>query len=285
MNSLESDDNGVGMKRKENLYRHSLMSMMRFGGGAPPTPIDYCQVGGIYVYSCVTNGYDLLFPPAIQRRDVKFALFSDLSQTFGAWRLLPLQIDLACPISSNRHHKFFPHRLFPNADYSIYIDGNIGIIGDISALIDEFIASNAAIGVFRHRDRKNVLEEVIACIDKGRFDDADMLSYTGQIKFMLSDGMPDDQPLTDNAIIFRSHKHEKLTQAMDDWWAQFNTYTKRDQISLPYVLWKNNVPTKIWNWSFRERNEYFEKYPHKGNIFRNIRIRLRNIISKRRFRR
>jgi hypothetical protein len=28
---------------------------------------------------------------------------------------------------------------------------------------------------------------------------------------------------------------------MEEWWKEFIEYSKRDQISLPYVLWKNGI--------------------------------------------
>lgn len=242
---------------------------------------EVCVLPNIYVYSCVTDDYDLVLPPVLLREyRIKFVVFCESQTRARGWHNRPCVRLFRSGILTNRFHKFFPHILFPNAQYSVYVDGNIGIIGDISILLDEFIESEAAIGLFRHKDRATVAEEMRACLDMKKFDEDDLRFYQMQVDNMYLDGMPENQRLTDNAVIFRWHNHPALPVAMDDWWAQLQSFTKRDQLSLPYVLWKNNVATKIWNWSFRERNEYFEKYPHKGTLLRNIRIRLRNIISK-----
>ncbi len=247
--------------------------------------IDTCAMPGVYVYSCVTDDYDIILPPVpLRKSEIQFVLFCASQNSCKGWHSVPCVRQLKSGILTNRFHKFFPHLLFPNAEYSIYVDGNIGIIGDILVLLDQFIESGAAIGLFRHRDRATVAQEMIACLDMEKFDKDDRLRYEMQVNNMYLEGMPESQTLTDNAVIFRRHKHPSLAVAMDDWWAQLHTYTKRDQVSLPYVLWKNNVPTKIWNWNFRERNAYFEKYPHKGKVSRNVRIRLKNIVSKTRFR-
>ncbi len=72
---------------------------------------------------------------------------------------------------------------------------------------------------------------------------------------------------------------------MCSWWEQFQTFTKRDQLSLPYVLWQSSLPTKIWDWSFRTPNDFLEKYPHRSHLLRDIRLRSINVLSKQRSRR
>ncbi len=156
----------------------------------------------------------------------------------------------------------------------------IGIVGDITPLLGEFIASEAALGVFLHRDRTTVAEEVDACLDLDRFSDTDLKRYESQLLHMYADGMSHEQARTDNAVIFRWHQHSGLAVAMEDWWSELNIYTQKDQLSLPYILWEQRLPNKIWDWSLRLPNPYFEKYPHKSNFFRNTRIRLRNRTTK-----
>jgi hypothetical protein len=244
----------------------------------PPAVLS--QRPGIYVYSAVTSGYDLIFPPSIPSRAVEFVLFSDAGQKARGWSKAPCVRTYDSTVLTNRFHKFFPQQLFPNAQYSVYIDGNIGIVGDITPLLDEFIVSGAALGVFRHRDRMTVAQEVDACLDLDRFNQLDLEIYESQVEHMYSEGMPPEQQLTDNGVIFRWHGHAGLASAMEGWWEELNAYTRRDQLSLPYILWRHELPCKIWDWSFRLPNPYFEKYPHKGGLLRNIRSRMKNISTK-----
>lgn len=44
--------------------------------------------------------------------------------------------------------------------------------------------------------------------------------------------------LGENNILFRKHNSEKVMKMMNDWWEEPNTHTKRDQLSLAYVLWE-----------------------------------------------
>ena len=41
------------------------------------------------------------------------------------------------------------------------------------------------------------------------------------------------------------------------------TYTKRDQLSLPYVLHKSELKVKLWDWNYKFENPYFKRYLHR----------------------
>ena len=46
---------------------------------------------------------------------------------------------------------------------TIYLDGNIGIYGDIEELIDEFL-SDAEIGLFSHPNHNDIEDELELCL-------------------------------------------------------------------------------------------------------------------------
>ena len=227
------------------------------------------MAGNIIVYSAVTSGYDRVFKPRLISENVQYILFSDQPGKIKGWDVLPItNAQNEGPALTNRWYKIFPHEVFKDAEYSIYIDGNIRITGDLSQLIREFRESRAALGVFSHLERTNIFEEVDACLELGKFDDQDKERVKDQLGMYSDSGAPQDLPLTDNGIIFRWHKHPKLSEAMSSWWEQLQSFSKRDQISLPYVIWKDDLPVKKWNWSFRVENPYFEVYPHRQSFIR-----------------
>lgn len=45
--------------------------------------------------------------------------------------------------------------------------------------------------------------------------------------------------LTENNVIYRKHKDPRCIKVMEDWWYMVENYSRRDQLSLFYVLWKN----------------------------------------------
>lgn len=245
--------------------------------------LDLSTLTGVVVYSAVTTGYDVILPPLQVDPSYQYVLFADESVRSPGWKHAPLVKTFDSPVLTNRYHKFFPHRLMPDTEFSIYVDGNIGIIGDVSKLMREFIESRAAIGLFRHRDRVTIDEEVEACIEMGKYDPLDLPKARHQLQYILQSGMPPAQQLTDNAVIFRWHKHPKHDDAMEEWWGHINTFTKRDQISLPYVIWEKAIPAKRWDWSFREENRFFQHYRHQQSHFHGARVRLRHTMYRNKF--
>lgn len=229
----------------------------------------------IAVYTAFTRRYDFLFPPSARLDGARCVAFVDDESTLvRGWCLRPFPSAVAgySPRLANRYCKFFPHKILHHTDYSVYIDGNIRIIGNITPLVVEFIKSNAAIGFFKHRQRSSLIQEFNACIQLGKFAKGEKEKAAAQLDLYRQEGMPLDQSLLDNGIIFRCHHHPMLPEAMASEWEQLRHFSRRDQLSLPYVLWKTGIPTKIWNWSFREKNPIFEVYPHRGFIFRDLLI-------------
>lgn len=220
----------------------------------------------IAVYTCIVDDYDVLLPPCVRSDGVRFFCFTDRTdRKVRGWEML----DLAHPSSVtrpdliNRYHKFFPYRVLPDVDWSIYIDGNIRLIGDIPSLIKRISAQGAVLGCPEHKQRSTILEEARACKELGKFDQRDKKLIKKQLAIYKAEGMPLDTPLTANYLIIRSHKSNELANAMELWWKQLQLFTRRDQISLPYVLWKTGLAATLIEKDVNESEPYYTHYAHK----------------------
>ncbi|MBE9603364.1 DUF616 domain-containing protein [Acetobacteraceae bacterium H6797] len=190
-------------------------------------------------------------------------MISDTRKTASlGWNILPPSPEMAGlpPHLANRWCKFFGHRLFAEHDISIYIDGNIALIGSLGALIDEFLHSGAALGLFSHPHRRTAEEEAAACIAKGKFSDRDKALIEAQLLRYRKEGA---LQLTENGIIFRRHAAPGLDEAMALWWKEFTAGVHRDQISLPWVRQVTGLDCFVWPWNYREAKEIFAgPFPH-----------------------
>lgn len=68
---------------------------------------------------------------------------------------------------------------------------------------------------------------------------------------------------------------------MESWWQEVQTHSLRDQVSLPYVLWKQALPVtaldpKLWH------KGYFLHHPHRwhppGDNRNRLTVRLRTLL-------
>lgn len=223
----------------------------------------------IVVYTVIFDGYDAVFPIKCADEGFDHVLISDQDAPLGSgWRSLPAPPEIADynPVQKNRWCKFFPHRVFPEHDLSIYVDGNIQLLNPLQQLVDGFTTRRAAMGLFKHPDRQSVAEELQACLALGKLSAEASKIVTNRLEQYETDEM-DRRPLTENGVIFRSHHMPYLDETMTRWWAEFGR-VQRDQIALPWVLQKSLLDVAVWDWSYRNPNPWFlgPVIPHLGNL-------------------
>ena len=56
--------------------------------------------------------------------------------------------------------------------------------------------------------------------------------------------IPKHYGLAENNCIFRKHNEKEIISIMEDWWYMLTNYSKRDQMSLFYILWKHRYSMK-----------------------------------------
>jgi hypothetical protein len=222
----------------------------------------------IIVYTCTFPDYDTVYTPLVTTPGVDYVLYAPAAPRFlrrWQWRPLPAAVNGFSQTMANRYCKFFPDRLFPDADVTIYADGNILMKGDLRPLIDEFLATKAEMGLFPHPFRTRLDEEVPFCKKVGRIGPADFDRADAQLAGYYAEGLPRDHVLTQNGIILRRHDGPHLLDAMQLWWDQMQTHVPRDQLSSPYVIWKTGLAVTVWPWVYRNANPYFLCYGHRGS--------------------
>ena len=195
------------------------------------------------VYTCITNNYDDIYEIEsynIIDNNIDYILFTDnkehIQQKYiGIWEVKPLFYSCNCHTKNNRWHKLHPHILFPEYKESIYIDANINIISDFIYNID---STGKIILVPEHFKNVCIYKEFSDVI-KSQLDNISIVSQ--QLSFITKDRMPINYGFTENNIIYRKHHNKQIIKIMNEWWSIIYKYSKRDQLSFTYTLWKNNI--------------------------------------------
>ena len=217
----------------------------------------------IVIYTALFGDYDELLEPVERFDNCDFICFTDNENLKSdLWDIKVVEkVDLPLNMM-NRRYKLFPHEYLAEYKYSIYIDANIRVNQDITFLIQKYLMNtNKFIAIPRHPHRKCFYDEAPLLIRAGRVSFIEIykqyfayrkLEYYGQIF------------LTENNIILREHNNEKCINLMKDWWEELNKFTQRDQISLGYVIFKNNVEITFMDENARS-NDIFTIYKHNNN--------------------
>lgn len=199
----------------------------------------------IVIFSCITGGYDCPLEPIFSADNIDYVLFCDnrdKPKDATKWQIRKIS-DLNLVGYSNdeknRYIKFHSNELFAKEyDYAIYIDGNIQVVSDIRKMI-EYVSDKTGIAMHRHRERKDVFDEYEVCkaIKKG-----DLQKMKVQIERYREEGFPDNYGMAEANVIAIDLKSPISNKIMSDWWDEYESSgSRRDQIALPYVLWKNNI--------------------------------------------
>jgi hypothetical protein len=188
----------------------------------------------LVIYTALFGDYDELFQPSPeQAASCDFVIFTDQPSIPVPWRRA--QVDFASPDNSkrNRFHKLLPHRLFPQYEWSLYLDANIDLRANPIEFLDRYCRLGPAFFVFPHPVRTSIAEELGACI-QGRRDDAVLMLR--QVARYLDSGFGHAFPLTENNVLLRRHNDPDLVALSEAWWEEVRSKSGRDQLSLPYVV-------------------------------------------------
>ncbi len=201
----------------------------------------YCIEDRIAVYTCIIGEYDQLHEPLIQPNNIDYYVItdSDISPTSCWIKIDPHSftgIDKYDGYLKNRFFKMFPNIVFPNYKYSIYVDGNFKICSDFTEHVNRL--SEYGMAFFRHSKRLSVKQEAEVCkiLRKEKAENIDKY-----MERLIADDFPDNYGLLACNIIVREHNKKICIDVMNQWWIEFRDYVKRDQLSLPYVLYKNKI--------------------------------------------
>lgn len=195
------------------------------------------------VYTCVTGGYDRVREPFLINDNLDYIVFSDKdlnNEKDSVWKYQSLPNQEDCnqwKNYANRFCKMHPFELFPEYDYAIYVDGNVEIVSDVTGLYKVAHESKLGIAMHSHNLRQCIYDEAEVCkaYGKGNAEDIDM-----QVNKYRTEKFPFKFGMVEATIIVTDLKNDIARHLFNDWWNEFIlTRSKRDQLSFPYVLWKN----------------------------------------------
>ncbi len=219
------------------------------------------------LYTAILGHKDMLHEPGYVMEDVDYVLFTDTPHLYSSdvFEIRQIPSEINCPEkhkASNsryiaRQLKLFPHKWFPEYEASIWMDGSLQARKNISPLLD-YVFSQYAFATFAHPKRDCLFDEVAYCAEHGR-DDAQMLLEQGAA--YRADNMPEHFGFAETGITFRRHHDPQVVAIMEAWWNEIMRYSLADQVSLPYVVWKQGRKLNLLDMD-RWHEEYFMKYPH-----------------------
>jgi len=215
------------------------------------------------VYTCLTGNYDKLYLPEYIDNEWDYVCYTDnvnllKNKTYGIWKVFPLHFSDLDNTRNNRWHKTHPHILFPDYEESLYIDSNLIIRSNWIFKIILNVDKNIIIPT--HFVRNCIYDEIEA-VKNAKIDDEQIIQKMNI--FLQENNFPHNYGMNENNCIYRRHNEPEIIAMMEEWWTYIRDYSKRDQLSLSYVLWKHGIkPSEIAIPNLRIRYRDFQFITH-----------------------
>lgn len=227
----------------------------------------------IAVYTVITGGYDNFRLPLYVDDTLDYYVVTDSPAEIsnsckgvggGGGTVIPVPEKLKgfSSVKQQRYLKLHHDEILPpKYNYTVYIDGSLRITCDIKPLMYSLIEDGRSVAIHEHSVRDCIYDEAQACYIYRRLEWHEIRE---QLSAYRSEGMPEHYGLPETPVLIRKSNDPELQGIMHEWWQQIERYTHRDQLSLPYILWKSgkgmeyifSLGRNVW------RNPYFLYHAH-----------------------
>ena len=176
---------------------------------------------------------DVLQQPENQSSHVRFVAFVDdpSAGQLNGWLLRKAEFQSDDPRRRARQHKILSHKIYPDADVVLWVDGCLTPIQDVQALADQFLA-NHDLAVFEHTERGCIYKELEACIRLVK-DIPDVMRR--QVAWHRAEGYPYDNGLAETTALLRRHTKD-ICEFNETWWREVERGSVRDQLSFEVMM-------------------------------------------------
>ncbi|KAK9944201.1 hypothetical protein M0R45_009779 [Rubus argutus] len=260
-------------------------------GGADmiPEDIEFAKKCRFVVASGIFDGYDIPHQPSnLSPRSKKLFCFlmvvDETSLEFikenvtvrednnggkwvGIWRLVLLKHPpYDEPRRNGKVPKIITHRLFPEAQYSIWIDGKMELMVDPLLILERYLwREKNTFAISQHKHHHSIYEEADANKRRKRYArpliDLHMKIYRYEGMEPWSPQKKTISDVPEGAIIIREHTAmSNLFSCL--WFNEVDLFTPRDQLSFGYVLYRLRDSFQFFMFPNCEYNSLFILHPH-----------------------
>jgi len=139
-----------------------------------------------------------------------------------------------------------PDEIFDNYEYSMWVDCRPKLMIDPYFFTD-FLDTDFLI--MNHGSRRCVYDEGKVCIMNSKAKESVM---SNQLDFYRAQGYPEQNGLYYTGFLVRRHT-KASKNLMGAWWREVEKFTARDQVSLPYVLWKHGFDITLFPENLKQK--------------------------------
>lgn len=214
----------------------------------------------IVVYTAIFGGIrDRLYQPVkAQSEENHYVVFSDTIRDAArnGWEIRHVAKS-DNPQRCARRLKVLSHKTFPDARYTLWVDGCLTPVEEAWRLVDRFL-NDTDLCVFEHMERGCVYQELEACIKLKKDDPAVMRQQISRYK---EASYPYHNGLAETTAVLR-RETDAIRAFNELWWLEIEQGSIRDQLSFDYTAWELGIEYATFEGT-RTRSPHFVWRPHR----------------------
>lgn len=226
------------------------------------------------IFTALVGAYDEIHQPEVIDERFDYLLFSNdiKEKQVGVWQVRPFNYQNPVKTKIARWVKTHPEQLLPEYEASLWIDSNIIIVDDIVyKRFGEIISEGSLVATMRHSLRQCAYEEMFEILCCG-FEHEDVTLKWGQV--LRKEKYPRNNGLCETGVFFRKHSVAAVQTFDKLWWDIIERYSRRDQYSVNYALWKCGLG---WTYYISSEESVFDSHcfkhvEHKGHIPQRVKL-------------
>lgn len=216
----------------------------------------------ICVYTCITGDYDKINEIKKKEKGIDYYLFTNNKKIKSdTWKVEYIEDDKLSNVLLARKTKIMGNDIVNKYDIALWMDAAVEFKKSINDFIKKYFKSDDVFSCFKHGIRNSILEEMNACL---RFRKEDYSKIDKIKSFYEKENYKYDNGLIESTVYIKRPKDKKVIDTMKIWFDMVSNYTKRDQLSFNYAIYKTNLKVKWINEKVFD-NEWFKWHEHNHN--------------------
>lgn len=207
----------------------------------------------IAIYTSII-GHHATPSPTISIHGVDWICFNDEDLQSPGWerrgiRSFRSSDRFAHPRMTAKWVKMNPRMLLPEYDVTLWLDGSFTVVRP--DILDRLLPclNGSGFAAFKHPDRNNIYDEAAASFHMAKYAGEPIME---QCAFYRSQGLPMQHGLWAGGALLRDNRSAAVERLNLDWMNENIRWSWQDQLSLPYVAWKNKIapaafPYFLWD--------------------------------------
>jgi len=216
------------------------------------------------IYSAMVGAYDDILQPKVVDERFDYILFSNeiKEKQIGVWQVRPIAYHNEDNTRICRYVKTHPEELLKEYDVSVWIDSNIQIMTDyLYRRVIKLDEENVLVSALWHPARHCIYAEAFAVLQiRVEFEET-IIKWCHKLR---KEHYPRENGLSETGITYRKHRDNAVAHLDELWWKSIDNYSRRDQLSFTYAMWKCGIPNVDFIGEVDVRqSEHFQLIVHK----------------------